>query len=41
VAAGQKVKTNQALGKLGATNMMQFQLRNWTELLNPMQWLRR
>lgn len=41
VAAGQKVRTNQAIGRLGPTNMMQFQLRNWTELLNPMQWLRR
>lgn len=41
VAAGQKVSTSQALGKLGPTNIMQFQLRNWTELLNPRHWLRR
>ena len=41
VTAGQKVKTNQTLGKLGPTNIMQFQLRNWTELLNPRKWLRR
>ena len=41
VSAGQKVKTNQTLGKLGPSNTMQFQLRNWTELLNPRQWLRR
>lgn len=41
VAAGQKVSTSQALGRLGPTNIMQFQLRNWTELLNPRNWLRR
>ena len=41
VTTGQKVKTNQTLGKLGPTNIMQFQLRNWTELLNPRSWLRK
>jgi septal ring factor EnvC (AmiA/AmiB activator) len=41
VAAGQKVTTNQTLGSLGASNTMQFQLRNWTELLDPRPWLRR
>ena len=41
VAAGQKVSTNQTLGALGSSNTMQFQLRNWTELLNPRPWLRR
>lgn len=41
VSAGQKVSTNQTLGSLGPTNIMQFQLRNWTELLNPRTWLRR
>ena len=41
VAAGQKVSTTQALGSLGPTNIMQFQLRNWTELLNPRNWLGR
>ena len=41
VAAGQKVSTNQTLGALGSNNTMQFQLRNWTELLNPRPWLRR
>lgn len=40
VTAGQKVSTNQTLGKLGPSNTMQFQLRNWTELLNPRPWLR-
>lgn len=40
VAVGQKVTTNQTLGKLGPTNIMQFQLRNWTDLLNPRPWLR-
>lgn len=41
VSAGQKVSTNQTLGKLGPSNTMQFQLRNWTDLLNPRPWLRR
>lgn len=41
VSAGQKVSTNQTLGRLGPTNTMQFQLRNWTDLLNPRPWLRR
>ena len=41
VKAGQAVSTSQILGKLGPTNTMQFQLRNWTELLNPRLWLRR
>ena len=41
VKAGQKVTTNQTLGSLGSNCVMQFQLRNWTELLNPRNWLRR
>ena len=41
VSAGQKVSTSQALGQLGTSNTMQFQLRNWTQLLNPRLWLRR
>ena len=41
VSAGQKVSTSQALGRLGPSCIMQFQLRNWTELLNPRLWLRR
>jgi septal ring factor EnvC (AmiA/AmiB activator) len=41
VKAGQKVSTSQILGSLGSTSIMQFQLRNWTELLNPRLWLRR
>lgn len=41
VTAGQKVSTCQTLGRLGPTHIMQFQLRNWTELLNPRLWLRR
>ena len=41
VKTGQKVSTNQRLGPLGPTGIMQFQLRNWTNLLNPRSWLRR
>lgn len=41
VTAGQKISTNQTIGALGPSNTMQFQLRNWTELLNPRPWLRR
>ncbi|MBR3481241.1 MAG: peptidoglycan DD-metalloendopeptidase family protein [Prevotella sp.] len=41
VRAGQRVSTSQILGNLGPTSIMQFQLRNWTELLNPRLWLRR
>ena len=41
VTAGQKVTTNQTLGALGSTHTMQFQLRNWTDLLDPRPWLRR
>jgi len=41
VSAGQKVSTSQILGRLGTNCTMQFQLRNWTELLNPRLWLRR
>lgn len=41
VTAGQKVTTNQTLGSLGASHTMQFQLRNWTNLLDPRPWLRR
>lgn len=41
VTKGQKVKTGQVLGGLGGDNIMQFQLRNWTELLNPLRWLGR
>lgn len=41
VKAGQKVSTSQILGNLGPASVMQFQLRNWTELLNPRLWLRR
>ena len=40
VSAGQKVSINQTLGKLGPTYVMQFQLRNWTDLLNPRPWLK-
>lgn len=40
VSAGQKVSTGQTIGSLG-NNTMQFQLRNWTSLLDPRQWLRR
>ena len=41
VKAGQKVSTSQTLGALGASNTMQFQLRNWTDLLDPRPWLKR
>lgn len=41
VTAGQKVSTNQTLGGLGSSLTMQFQLRNWTDLLDPRPWLRR
>ena len=41
VKAGQKVSTSQILGNLGPAAVMQFQLRNWTEVLNPRLWLRR
>ena len=41
VTSGQQVRTNQTLGSLGPSNTMQFQLRNWTELLNPRPWLGR
>jgi septal ring factor EnvC (AmiA/AmiB activator) len=41
VNVGQKVTTSQILGNLGSKSLMQFQLRNWTEVLNPHSWLRR
>ena len=41
VKPGQKVSTNQTLGNLGASCIMQFQLRRWTDLLNPLSWLRK
>jgi len=41
VRAGQQVKAYQTLGGLGSDCTLQFQLRNWTELLNPRSWLSR
>lgn len=41
VSTQQKVKTNQILGNVGADNILQFQLRNWTSILNPKPWLGR
>ena len=41
VKTGDQVKTNQTLGSLCSDNMLVFQLRNWTEPLNPKQWLRK
>ena len=41
VTAQQQVKINQILGTLGADNILQFQLRNWTDILNPKVWLGR
>ena len=41
VKTGDQVKTNQTLGSLCSDNMLVFQLRNWTEPLNPKAWLRK
>lgn len=41
VSRGQKVSTRQALGRVGSSGMMQFQLRHGSAKLNPEQWLRR
>jgi septal ring factor EnvC (AmiA/AmiB activator) len=41
VSTGQRVAARQMLGSLGSDGIMQFQLRNWTQLLNPMRWLGR
>ena len=41
VRKGQKVSTRQALGRLGADCSMQFQLRNWSTLMNPSRWIGR
>ena len=41
VRPGQHVAARQALGSIGGDGVMQFQLRNWKELLNPMRWLGR
>lgn len=41
VSRGQKVSTNQALGRLGSDGMMQFQLRKGNSKLNPEGWLSR
>jgi len=41
VKMGETVKTNQILGTLGADNSLLFQLRNWTEPLNPKHWLKK
>lgn len=35
VRAGQKVGARQVIGSLGSDCTLQFQLRNWTQLLNP------
>jgi len=39
VSNRQQVKINQILGKVADDHVMQFQLRNWTDPLNPRQWL--
>lgn len=39
VSRGQKVKARQTLGKVGADNILQFQLRKETAKLNPERWL--
>lgn len=41
VHKGQKVHTGQALGGVGADNILQFQLRKETAKLNPESWLSR
>lgn len=41
VHKGQKVSTRQALGAVGADNILQFQLRKETAKLNPESWLAR
>lgn len=41
VKKGQRVKARDILGSLGADQTMQFQLRNWSTLLNPANWLGR
>lgn len=41
VRKGQNVSTRQVLGTLGSDCTMQFQLRNWSTLLNPSRWIRR
>lgn len=41
VHKGQKVSTRQALGAVGADNILQFQLRKETAKLNPEAWLAR
>ena len=41
VKKGQRVKARDILGGLGADQTMQFQLRNWSTLLNPANWLGR
>lgn len=41
VHKGQKVSTRQALGTMGADNILQFQLRKETAKLNPETWLSR
>jgi septal ring factor EnvC (AmiA/AmiB activator) len=41
VSRGQHVSTRQTLGRIGGDGIMQFQLRNWSQLLNPMRWLGR
>ena len=41
VSRGQKVKARQTLGKVGADNILQFQLRKEIAKLNPEKWLGR
>ena len=41
VHRGQRVSTRQALGRVGADNILQFQLRKETTKLNPESWLGR
>lgn len=41
VSKGQKVSTRQAIGTVGADNILQFQLRKETAKLNPEGWLGR
>ena len=41
VASGQKVRTNQTLGKVGPSHILVFRLQNWNQTLDPKKWLSR
>lgn len=41
VTAGQRVRINQTLGKVGPSHILVFRLQNWDKTLNPKQWISR